>query len=146
VKRTQGSSIRLRRRGAGFTLVSAIFMMVVLVILAASLVTISAVQHTSAAQQLQATRANYAARAAAEWATRKAQVEPNCALWPSPAVLTLGGSLTGFTVTVSCSSSTVHAIGTGTQAYYIVDVDAQGGVYGSVDFVQRKVQIKVLGP
>lgn len=129
----------------GFTLVSAIFMMVVLVVLAASLVTISSVAHTSAAQQLQATRANYAARAGAEWAAQRAQVQPSCALWPSPAVLTLAGALSSFSVTVTCSR-TDHAIGAATQAYYAVDITAQSGMYGAVDFVQRKVQVKVLGP
>jgi MSHA biogenesis protein MshP len=129
----------------GFTLVSAIFLMVVLVILSVSLVTISSVQHTTAAQQLQSLRATFAARTGAEWAAARAQAQPDCALWPSPATLTLGGTLAGFTVTVTCARSD-HMLGSATQAYYVVDIAAQGGQYGSVDFVQRRVQTKVLGP
>lgn len=120
----------------GFTLVSAIFLMVVLVILGAALVTISAVQHTTSAQALQAVRANYAARLGVEWAV----AQSGC-----PAgTLTPGGGLSGFTVTVTCATSS-HATGGATpQSYYIVDVTATGGSYGSVDFAQRKQQAKVL--
>ena len=134
-------------RARGFTLVSAIFLMVVLVILGVSLVTISSVEHTSAAQQLQAMRATYAARAGAEWAAAKANGPPpnNCAAWPSPATLNPGGALSGFTVTVTCTSSSTHLLGATPQTYYVADIVAQSGTYGSVDFAQRRVQTKVLG-
>ena len=133
-------------RARGFSLVSAIFLMVVLVILGVSLVTISSVQHTTSAQQMQAARANYAARAGAEWVA--SQPSTWCAAGPFPmtiAPFTLPAPMAGFTVSVSCTR-TSHTLEIVTQQYYVVDVTASAGVYGSLDFVQRKLRTKLLVP
>lgn len=132
------------RRSGGFSLVSAIFLMVVLVILGVSLVTISSVQHTAAAQQLQAARASYATRAGAEWAVTQAGTGGWCAA-PTETSFALPAPLDGFTVTVACAR-TDHAVGTGTQQYFVVDVTATGGQYGSPDYVRRRLRTKMLGP
>lgn len=129
-------------RLGGFTLVSAIFLMVVLVVLAASLVSLGTVQHTTSAQMLQSLRAHYATRAGIEWAIARAGTT-GCVTGPG---FTLGGALGVFTVTVTCTRSD-HAVGMATpQAYYLVDVLAVGGAYGTPDFVQRHAEAKVLGP
>jgi MSHA biogenesis protein MshP len=131
----------VNKRSAGFTLVSAIFLMVVLVVLSVSLVTLSSVQHTTAAQQLQTSRATYAARTGVEWAVQKAQ--GGCPAGPT--TLTPGGTLSGFTVSVTCTA-TDHTLPGGTQQYYVVDVTATAGTYGGPDYVSRRIQSKVLGP
>jgi MSHA biogenesis protein MshP len=128
------------RRAAGFTLISAIFLMVVLAILGTSLVTLSSVQHATSAQQLQTVRASYAARAGVEWAAKQAEAG-SCI----GGTVTPGGALAGFTVTVACSV-TNHDLGAPLpQQYGLVTVTAQAGVYGSADYVTRRVQAKVLG-
>lgn len=128
----------------GFSLVSAIFMMVVLVILGASLVTISSVQHTTAAQLLQVARANYAARAGAEWAAAQAGSGAWCAA-PATTSFALPAPLDGFTIEVSCTRAN-HAISASTLQYFVVDVTATSGTYGSLDYVRRKLRTKVTGP
>lgn len=137
-----------RPSAAGFTLVSAIFLLVVLATLGVALVTISGVAHTTSAQQIQTVRANYAVRAGLEWASSIAAT----ACPPSPPPFTLDGALSGFTVTVTCTQSS-HTLPTvdvaqtsATQLYYVVNVSATSGNYGSPDFVLRKGQGKVLGP
>jgi MSHA biogenesis protein MshP len=132
-------------RARGFSLVSAIFLMVVLVILGVSLVTISSVQHTTAAQMLQAARANYAARAGAEWVA--AQPGTWCAAGPYPmeSSFVLPAPMSGFTVTVSCTR-TSHTFDGAARQYFVVDVTATSGVYGSVDYVRRQLRTKVLVP
>lgn len=130
------------RRAAGFTLISAVFLMLVLVVLGVALVSMSAVQHTTSAQQVQTARAGYAVRAGIEWAIAQANTPAGCPAGPT--TFTLGGMLSSFTVSVSCNLTT-HAIGGGVQKYYVVDVTAQSGAYGSPDFVQRRGQAKVLG-
>lgn len=130
-------------RSRGFTLISAIFLMVVLALLSASLVTLSSVQHTTAAQQLQGVRAMYAARLGAEWALAQAGTPGGCPAGPT--ALTPGGALSGFNVSVRCAR-TLHTLPGGTQEYYVVDVAASSGAYGSTDFVSRRLQAKVLGP
>ncbi|HUR40502.1 MAG TPA: hypothetical protein VM240_04970 [Verrucomicrobiae bacterium] len=137
----RGPSIPLPRLGAGFTLVSAIFLMVVLVALGASMMTLSTVQHTTSAQMIQSVRANYAARAGVEWAF--ATTAGGCATGPH--TLALAGSLSTFTVSVTCTR-TDHDLGGTSHAYYTVDVTAQSGNYGSPDFVQRRVQSKLINP
>lgn len=128
----------------GFTLVSAVFLTVVLVALGASLMNISAVQQTTTAQQLQSVRATYAARAGLEWAIGKANAGI-CAGTTSLAAGTLQGQLAPFAVTITCTS-TDHDVGTGTpRTYYTVDVTATSGAYGTPDFVLRRVQAKVGG-
>lgn len=131
------------QRARGFSLVSAIFLMVVLVILGVSLVTISSVQHTTAAQLLQAARATYAARAGAEWVA--AQGAGWCAAGPYPMVssFVLPAPMSGFTISVSCTR-TSHTFDGTTRQYFVVDVTATSGVYGSVDYVRRQLRTKVL--
>lgn len=129
-------------RERGFTLVSAIFLTVVLVALGASLMTISVVQHTTSAQMVQAVRANYAVRAGAEWAMAVSGAG-GCPAGPTP--LAPEGALSGFTIAVACAR-TDHDLPTGTQPYYVVDITAQSGAYGSPDFVLRRAQTKLLGP
>lgn len=136
------------KRAAGFTLVSAIFLVVVLSALGVSLVTLSSVANTTGAQNLQAVRAGYAARAGIEWAVNMAAT----ACPAGPTSLTLDGALAGFTVAVTCTQSTHSlpsnnvALASYSQLYYIVDVTATSGTYGNPDFVMRKAQAKVLGP
>jgi MSHA biogenesis protein MshP len=132
-------------RSRGFSLVSAIFLMVVLVILGVSLVTISAVQHTTAAQLLQAARANYAARAGADWVA--SQGSGWCAAGPYPMAssFTLPAPMSGFTIGVSCTR-TSHTLDTATQQYFVVDITASSGTYGGPDYVRRKLRTKVLVP
>lgn len=132
------------RRSGGFSLVSAMFLMVVLVILGVSLVTISSVQHTTTAQQLQVARANYAARVGAEWAAFQAGTGLWCAA-PTEITFALPAPLDRFNVTVACSRAD-HAVGTGTQQYFVVDVTATSGLYGGPDFVRRRLRTKMLGP
>ncbi len=132
-----------RRRARGFSLVSAIFLMVVLVILGTSLVTINSVQHTTAAQLLQAARANYAARAGAEWVA--SQPGTWCAAGPYPmeSSFVLPAPMNGFTLTVSCTR-TSHTLDGTTRQYFVVDVTATSGNYGGPDYVRRKLRTKLL--
>lgn len=130
----------------GFSLVSAIFLMVVLVILGTSLVTISSVQQTTAAQMLQALRANYAARAGAEWAAAQASTGTWCpGPWPQTTAFTLTAPLDGFAASVECTRTT-HTLDGAAQQAFDVEVTVTSGAYGSPDYVRRKLRAKVLGP
>lgn len=131
----------------GFSLVSAIFLMVVLVVLGVSIVTISSVQQTTTAQMLQATRASYAARAGAQWAAKQ-----DLATWcPGPsypmvlAPFSLPAPLANFAVTVECTRST-HTLDSGAHNYFVVEVTATSGTYGGPDYVRRQLRTKVLQP
>ena len=134
------------RRSRGFSLVSAIFLMVVLVILGTSLVTISSVQQTTAAQMLQALRANYAARAGAEWAASQAATGAWCpGPYPQTTAFNLPAPLDGFAASVECTRTT-HTLDGDAQQTFDVEVTVSSGTYGNPDYVRRKLRTKVLGP
>ena len=134
-------------RQHGFSLVSAIFLMVVLVILGSSLVTISSVQQTTSAQLLQATRANYAARVGAEWAATQANGGAWCPgpAYPQTTTFTLPAPMSSFSVSVACTR-TIHTLDGIAQQYFEVEVTATSGTYGNPDYVRRRLRTKVLGP
>lgn len=93
---------------SGFSLVGAIFLLVVLALLSAAIVSVVGTQQASSALDVQGVRAYHAARAGIEWGLyRQLQptVSPTCFATSSFA-LPAGSSLSGFTVTVSCTLTT----------------------------------------
>jgi MSHA biogenesis protein MshP len=100
---------KLKERG--FTLVTAIFLLVVLAMLGAFMLSVSGLQQSSSVLDVQGVRAYQAARAGVEWGAFQV-LDPNNAISPalpncptSPTQLTLAGSLSPFTVTVTCSAT-----------------------------------------
>jgi MSHA biogenesis protein MshP len=103
-----------RYRQQGFTLLSAIFLLVVLTLLGAAMVTISTSQQAGFAVDLMGTRAYAAARAGIEWGlyqvnssngwnystpnTRACPANPSNFVSPAP-------TLSAFTVTVRCAAT-----------------------------------------
>ena len=107
-----------QRRERGFSIVTAIFLIVVLALLGVFIVSVSGIQQSSQALDVQGVRAYQAARAGAEWGAFQV-LDPNntlnagsCAVpampaCPATAELTgLAGSLSPFTVTVTCTRTT----------------------------------------
>jgi MSHA biogenesis protein MshP len=111
-----------RSREAGFSLVSAIFLLVVLALLGALITSVTGMQQASGQLDLLGVRAYHSARAGMEWGAHQV-LDPNTTLlqptgcWPtvddlnmpscpaSPTHLSsLGGSLSGFTVSVTCQA------------------------------------------
>lgn len=107
-----------RRRPRGFSLVTAVFLIVVLALLGSCIVTVVTLQQQSQMSDIAGNHAYQAARAGIEWAAHQT-LDPNhtlnaasCAVPAMPACPgggtthlaagTLAGSLGGFTVTVTC--------------------------------------------
>jgi len=115
-----------RKIQQGFSLVSAIFLLVVIAMLGTFAVTLSTTQHQSAAMDVMGSRAYQAARAGIEWAayhvansqSNAVAAVPQCA---ATNLGTLGGTLSPFTVTVNCSAAS-HVEGAST--IWIYDVSA----------------------
>jgi MSHA biogenesis protein MshP len=136
----------MRRRSAGarpgahergFSLIAAIFVILVLGALAAFAVRIGATQQQTADFALLNARAQAAADSGIEFGTNQALLHGSCPAAPTTLNLTAVG-LAGFTVTVTCSV-TNHQIGalpTTYQAYALTSV-AQLGTYGTSGYVAR---------
>lgn len=138
-----------RQRGIG--LVTAIFLLVVLALLGAFIVTITSVQQATPALGVQGGRAYHAARSGIEWAIYRA-LQPatraaTCGAAPStPASNTFsfsGAGLNGFSVTVVCSY-TQHQEGPPPvfQVFSITST-ASSGAFGFPDFFSRTIRATV---
>ena len=102
----------------GFSLIAAIFLLVVLALMGTLVVSITSMQSASGQLDLSGVRAYQAARAGTEWAAYQV-LDPDNALNPascSPVVMpscaasptnlsSLGGTLSSFTVTVTCTQA-----------------------------------------
>lgn len=92
------SIVRRRRRARGVSLVTAIFLLVVLSGIGAAVVTLSTAQHTSSAYDVLGARAYEAARSGVDYGMYQWFPNRGCATTS----LALPGTLAGFTVTVQC--------------------------------------------
>lgn len=97
------------RRGRGFTMVAAIFLVVVLAALGAFVLRVSSTQHMGHAYDVQGSRAYQAARAGIEWGLF--QVLQGPAACPATTSFT-PPALAEFTVTVGCASTSADELGT----------------------------------
>jgi MSHA biogenesis protein MshP len=147
---SHGSGLGMRK-ASGFSLVSAIFLLVVLAALGVAMVTISTVQHQSSGLDVQGTRAYQAARAGIEWGVYQRQKVPAyCgAAVANNIALPVGTSLSGFTVTVVCTPD--NGLGLNINGAVIeataCNIPAGGAcpnaAPNSSDYVQRVVQVRL---
>jgi len=107
-----------RKGQSGFSLIAAIFLLVVLALMGTLIVSITGMQSASGQLDLSGVRAYQSARAGTEWAAYQV-LDPDNALNPascSPVVMptcpasptnlsSLGGTLSNFTVSVTCSQA-----------------------------------------
>lgn len=130
---------RAVRGAGGFSLVPALFLLIVLAGLGAIAVRLTAVQQQTTVLAVQAARAFAAARAGVEATVYDALVNGNC----GSLTLSLSeGGLAGFSVTTSCTS-TSHSEGAATNTVYLIEAFAQAGIYGSPDYVSRRLRTTV---
>jgi MSHA biogenesis protein MshP len=137
-----GAPIKLGGTERGFSLVAAMFLLVVLAGLAVFAVRIGTLQGQGVTEGLRAAQAFQAARSGVEWAAYRALNGGVCA----SATLGLSeGGTAGFTVSVSCSVS-LHTEGTSPPvqvSVWVFDVRAEAGVFGGPDYVSRRLQAKI---
>ena len=135
---TAATHERGTRMQRGFSLVAALFLLVVLGALGAVAVRLTGVQQQTVTLSLQGARAFAAARTGVEWGIYRAL---NGSCGAATLNLTEGG-LTGFSVAVSCAAST-HTEGAATTTVYSVEAFARSGIYGTPDYVSRRVRATV---
>lgn len=138
------------RMQRGFSLVTAIFLLVVIAALGAFAVTISTTQQQSAALDVLGARAYQAARAGIEWGAY--QVLPNsavvggfaatCRAGAASEVVAMPGTLAGFTVTVQCSSTAVSEAAATVNIYQLTSTATQGAV-ATPTYVERQIGVTI---
>lgn len=131
------------RYNGGFSLVSAVFLLVVVALIAGYAVSIGTSQQADSSLALLGKRADFAARSGLEWAIARILEDGSCPASGttfSPA----GTGISNFTVSVSCSSTTV-AEGASSYPMYSLNVTATLGSEGSEDFARRSLNAHVSG-
>lgn len=123
----------------GFSLVPALFLLVVLAALGIVAVRLAGVQQQTVVLAMQSGRAYSAARSGINWSAYQAIVNGSCA--SSVITLTEAG-LGDFLVDTSCSSTT-HTEGPATVNVYVIDAFARSGAYGTPDYVSRRIRSTV---
>ena len=130
---------------AGFSLISAIFLIVVVSAAASAMLGMVGAERRSATLGILGSRALQAARSGIEWATAKAVTNP--AVCPTATFNLSQGALNGFQVTVTCTR-TQHDENGSPWSTFRLRSDAQRGAFGSFDYAFRRVEstVTVAGP
>ena len=132
-------------RAEGFSLVSAVFLLVVVTTAGAFMVRVSGVQRTTTTFALLGPKAYHAARSGIEWNLHRALNVPGSC--PTGPPTTTGfplaeGGLAGFAVTVSCESE-VHVEGATSETLYRFTALAEWGSFGDRDYVSRRLETRI---
>jgi MSHA biogenesis protein MshP len=129
----------------GFSLVSAIFLLVVIAALGTFAVTLSTTQQQSAALDVLGSRAYQAARAGIEWGAYQV-ITPGaiaCGTFAAPLpnnVTLTGTTLQNFTVTVNCGSAAVSEAGATVTMYQLTSLATQGT---TPNYVERQMSVTI---
>lgn len=134
-----GTPIKPPLRERGMAMVAALFLLVVLATLGVVAVRLSAVQHHTVSLTIQAARAFQAAQSGIEYAGYRALVAGSCS---NTSFTYSEGGLAGITVDVSCAAS-AHGEGAGITNIYALQAFASSGLYGTPDYVSRRIQATV---
>lgn len=132
-----------RKKNAGFTLISAVFLLVVVALVAGYAVSIGSAQQADTSLALLSRRADFAARSGLEWAIARVINTDACPASGtsfSPA----GVGISAFVVTVSCSSAVVTE-GAASYSVYTVTVTATHGTESREDFARRTITAQIGG-
>lgn len=136
--------VRRLRRSRGVSIVTAIFLLVVLSGIGAAVVTLSTAQHASAAYDVLGARAYEAARSGVDFAMYELAINKRC----TATNLALPGALSAFSVTVQCvKTPMVMSNGTDLEPVRITATACNQPAAGACpnpapgpDYVQRVVQ------
>jgi MSHA biogenesis protein MshP len=129
-------------RQAGFTLITAIFLLVVVATLSVYILNLRNVQQQTLVFGVQGARAMQAARTGIEWGIYQSIKAGSCddEIFTAP-----DAALSAFTITVTCTES-AHTEGfTEIKAFQLRAV-AQTGNYGTLDYVSRLMEALVSKP
>lgn len=117
---------------------AAIFLLVVLSALGAFMVTFSNTQNLTSAQDIQGSRAYWAARAGLSWAIGSISAAPAaCPAGAAPA------NVNGFALTVACSMTPYNESGVDKRVFRLTSTATAGGAVGTIGRVERSLSATI---
>lgn len=135
-------------RQAGFSLISAVFILVILATLAGYMVSLSGIQSSVPVGAIQGARAMNAARSGTEWASYLISNAPSAVQGCNNVNnATLNFSVNGlnnFSVSIACSLSTHVEGGIGNFHIITLVVTATHGSFGTTDYIERVLRTSLM--
>ena len=127
----------------GFSIITAIFLLVVLSFLGIAMVSFSTSQHQSSAMDVMGSRAYQAARAGVEWANYHVEAASSSAAWDGCAAsqpVAVAGTLAPFSpVNVDCTVASYSTV----WIYDVTSTAKTSGNPGDQNFVKRVISVKL---
>ena len=135
----------IRKIQRGFSLISAIFLLVVIAALGTFAVTLSTGQQQSAAMDVMGARAYHAARAGIEWGAYQVLRNGGACAAHTIAAGSLGGTLSGYTVDVTCTPNAYNEVNAngGTVTVYDLTSRAYQGAAGAPNYIERQIRVSI---
>lgn len=133
----------MNRRESGFSIVTAIFLLVVLAMLGAFMLMLSGTQQVTTAMDVQGSQAFRAARTGLEWGIAKVKADAACsASFPKDM------TVEGYRVSVTCTrnADAYNEGGVERFIYWLESTATRGGAVGGIGYVERRVNAFVEFP
>lgn len=128
------------KKQAGFSIVMAIFILVVLSLLGGYMVKLSGVQHATSTFAIQGARAYQAARAGIGWAISRISTDGgDCSDIVSPISF---ADISGFAVSLTCNTQPISE----DTDYIVYKITAlsEFGAYNSANYISRKIEVSIV--
>ena len=123
----------------GVSVISAVFLLLLMAVLAAAITSMVSTSHVNLAADIGGARAYQAARAGAEWGIF--QLDPNAQTAALPACVNGTPAVPGHTVTVTCTSTNHSEAGRSIRIYRIVSLAVANGV--RAPGIERQIEVTV---
>lgn len=130
----------------GFTLISAIFLLVVLAVIGGFMVSIGGSQRATSSAALQGARAFQAARSGMEWAIFRVVNDSDCSNVNTNTFTLADAGLNGFTIRFACQRSIHSEAGVNNVNIFTLTATATNSTFGSADYVRRVLTATVSPP
>ncbi|TFW10300.1 hypothetical protein E4K72_01680 [Oxalobacteraceae bacterium OM1] len=144
--RTLSLPFSWRRRQRGFSIVAAVFLLVVLSVLGAVMLTFTATQQVTSTQDIQGSRAYQAARTGIEWGLYQVLIVNGASACPaaSTTLPSLAADLQPFAVVITCTATPVtEASASVSSRVFSISATATLGALGTPGYVERRIDIRI---
>lgn len=129
------------KKQAGFSIVMAIFILVVLSLLGGYMVKLSGVQHATSSFAIQGSRAYQAARAGISWSVARLSATGDCNDITSASPMSFT-DINGFSVTLGCNIDTEFEAAKDLGIYQLTAL-SQSGAYNSANYISRNIELSI---
>lgn len=138
--------MKRRTRNAGAALIAALFLIIVLVALGATIASLSNVEHATAIKSQLSTSVYYAAKTGLEWGIQRVISDPappaRCAAFSGGTPFSPAGTgFQGVTVTVTCVQNSIY--GVGNFVYFLTSDATVGTGPGALNYAERHMEATV---